>query len=294
MTATASAATAPVAASRQPAKPADLIVNGNFESPSIWQAGLFTEFDAGSTALTGWSIGGSGVDLVGKDYWQPAAGDQSLDLSGSAPGSISQVVRTTPGTAYTLAWFMAGNTNCGQPVKAMHVLWDGKLITAPAVSTSGDSSTSMGWIEFQIVVTAAGKSSTVGFADATADQSECGAALDDVSLVTAQIAHPKFTQDSPALATLEGSPYSAVFFASGVPSYKLAGAPSWLSIDPYGAVTGTPPSGTATFTYSVSASNADGSAIAGPYTVRVESAATVTGTVVDGGIASNPVAGAPV
>jgi len=61
---------------------------------------------------------------------------------------------------------------------------------------------------------------------------------------------------------------------------------------PSGAIIGMPPTGTSSFSYSVSASNADGNAVAGPYTVTVQTAAAVTVTVVDGGIAANPVAGA--
>jgi choice-of-anchor C domain-containing protein len=271
---------------------ANLIVNGSFESPAI--GGGVVEYDSGSTAITGWTVGGNSVDLVAESYWSAEDEDQSVDLSGSAPGTVSQTISTTPGANYTLSWFMAGNTNCGQPVKTMDVAWNGTLIDAPTFDTSGDSNTSMGWIQQQINVTATGTSSVVEFADATPDMSQCGAALDNVSLTAAQVAAPSFTEDSPPLAALQGATYSAIFFASGVPAYSLAGAPSWLSITPTGAVTGTAPAGTSSFSYSVAASNVDGSAQAGPYTVTVQPAASVTGTVTDGGIAANPVVGSVV
>ena len=143
-------------------------------------------------------------------------------------------------------------------------------------------------------MTATGTSSTLGFADATPDNDSCGAELDNVVLVPATISTPSFTQKSPVLKTLTGTPYSAAFFAVGAPAYSLPGAPSWLSVNAYGAVTGTPPAGTTSFTYSVKASNADGSAVAGPYTVAVETAADISGTVTDGGLAYSPVAGATV
>ncbi|HEX2821202.1 MAG TPA: choice-of-anchor C family protein [Streptosporangiaceae bacterium] len=267
-------------------------MNGSFEDPSIGQG--VVEYDDGSTDITGWTVGGNSVDLVDESYWSAEDGNQSVDLSGSAPGSVSQTVSTTPGANYTLTWWMAGNTNCGQPVKTMNVSWNGTLIAAPTFDTTGDSSTSMGWVQHQINVTATGASSAVEFADATPDMSQCGAALDNVSLVAAEVAAPSFTEDSPPVEALEGSAYSAIFFASGVPTYGLVGAPSWLTITPSGAVTGVPPAGTTSFSYSVSASNADGDAVAGPYTVTVQTAAAVTGTVVDGGIAATPVAGASV
>jgi choice-of-anchor C domain-containing protein len=179
----ATALAAPPALTAASAATTNLIVNGSFESPSIWQSNLLVEYDAGSTAMPGWTVGGNSVDLTGKNYWEAEDGDQSLDLSGSAPGSVSQTVSTTPGANYTLTWYMAGNTNCGQPVKTMHVLWNGTLIDSPSFNDSGDSNTSMGWIQQQINVTATGTSSVVEFADATPDMSECGAALDNVSLV---------------------------------------------------------------------------------------------------------------
>jgi choice-of-anchor C domain-containing protein len=273
---------------------ANLIVNGSFEDPSVWQTSAVTEYAAGATDMPGWTVGGNGVDLVGETYWNAEDGDQSLDLSGTAPGSVTQAVTTTPGANYTLTWYMAGNTNCGQAIKTMDVSWDGTVVDSPSFDDSGDSGTSMGWVELQLNVTAASASSTLEFADATPDGSQCGSTLDNVSLVPATIASPVFTEENPALVGLQGSPYSAVFFAAGVPDYSLAGAPSWLSITPYGAVTGTPPAGTGSFTYTVSASNADGSAQAGPFTVNVQTAALISGKVVDGGIAASPVNGAPV
>ncbi len=86
---------------------------------------------------------------------------------------------------------------------------------------------------------------------------------------------PAFTADSPPSAATVGDDYGYVFAASGVPgpTFALAsGAPAWLSIDAVsGAVSGTPPAGTTSFTYSVVASNSVGGATAGPFSVAVTS-----------------------
>jgi len=92
---------------------------------------------------------------------------------------------------------------------------------------------------------------------------------------------PVFTADSPPLAATAGSPYAYTFQASGspTPTYTLAnGAPSWLSIDSTsGAVSGIPPEGATTFSYSLTAANGTApDATAGPFTVTV---APATGTV---------------
>jgi hypothetical protein len=72
-------------------------------------------------------------------------------------------------------------------------------------------------------------------------------------------AAPTFSADSPASSATVGTSYGYTFVAaeSPAPTYALVGiVPSWLSIGAStGTVVGTPPSGTTTFSYAVSASN---------------------------------------
>ena len=87
---------------------------------------------------------------------------------------------------------------------------------------------------------------------------------------------PAFVVDRPPLTVTAGQEYEYVFAASGTPApaYALAaGAPSWLSVNgSTGELTGTPPAGTRSFTYTVTAANAAGTATAGPFTVHVAKA----------------------
>ena len=97
-----------------------------------------------------------------------------------------------------------------------------------------------------------------------------------VTVSPAQAA-PAFTTDSPPLTATVGTQYSYTFVATGnpTPTYALGiGAPSWLSIgSTTGAVSGTPPTDTTSFTYSVIASNrVTPNATAGPFTVTVSPA----------------------
>jgi PKD repeat protein len=84
---------------------------------------------------------------------------------------------------------------------------------------------------------------------------------------------PAFTSASPPLSGTVGKAYTYTFAASGVPvpTYALSGAPGWLSITAAtGAVSGTPPVGTTSFSYSVTAANGVGqSPAAGPFIVTV-------------------------
>ena len=84
---------------------------------------------------------------------------------------------------------------------------------------------------------------------------------------------PAFVIDTPPATAQAGQPYDYTFAASGTPApaYALAaGAPSWLAINAStGEVTGTPPAGTTSFSYAVTATNTAGAATAGPYTVTI-------------------------
>lgn len=84
---------------------------------------------------------------------------------------------------------------------------------------------------------------------------------------------PAFVLHTPPTTTASEQAYGYTFAASGWPAvtYSLAsGAPTWLSIDPAsGMISGTPPSGTLAFTYSVIATNALGTATAGSFRVIV-------------------------
>ena len=65
----------------------------------------------------------------------------------------------------------------------MRVFWEGRLVAAPNLNTAGHSKASMGWAIGRLTVTATGARSLLKFADASAGNTSCGAALDAVSLV---------------------------------------------------------------------------------------------------------------
>lgn len=85
---------------------------------------------------------------------------------------------------------------------------------------------------------------------------------------------PAWTQASPPLTLPKNKTYSYEFVASGdpAPRYLLLGAPDWLELGPGGLVTGDPPKGTTSFSYSIAAVGAGwepsfGFVSAGPFTV---------------------------
>ena len=61
------------------------------------------------TSLPGWKVGATNIDIVGT-AWRASDGLRSVDLSGTAPGSVLQTLHgLTPGTAYQLTFDMSGS-----------------------------------------------------------------------------------------------------------------------------------------------------------------------------------------
>ena len=174
------------------ASPPNLITGGDFSQPVV--SGFETFYPLAKTTLPsavnsiqGWKVGANSVDVMGHAYWKllPPGSPrdaQSVDLSGGAPGSISQTVSTTAGSRYLLKWYASGNHGCGQSTKVMHVRWDSKIVASPSINTGGPAAGKMVWSSESQVVVASSARSVLEFADATPDKSPCGAVVADVSL----------------------------------------------------------------------------------------------------------------
>ena len=91
--------------------------------------------------------------------------------------------------------------------------------------------------------------------------------------MSSRTAAPSFTAAAPPPVAMAGSNYSYTFQASGtpIPAYSLvSGSPTWLRINAStGVLSGTVPTGTTMFVYSVKATNSVSSVTAGPFKVSV-------------------------
>ena len=82
---------------------------GPTENPAWGFAQVF-----GGDAVTGWTVGGNGIDYVGS-LWDAADNDgHSIDLNSYGPGSISQRVDTVEGQTYNVTFAMSGNPADGE------------------------------------------------------------------------------------------------------------------------------------------------------------------------------------
>ena len=250
----------------------NIVANGGFESPPVVNAATFDTWAPGS-ALAPWVIAGDSVDHI-KGYWQPAEGSQSLDLDGSRPGSISQVLSTEAGRTYKLRFKFAANPDRWSDgarrnvAPALTVRWG----TSPAgpyslqqqvAYTAGPNSSTfadMNWQTAEMTVVASSSLTVLSFTSDNDPGSAVGLALDDVS-VTPLAAAPSLLQ----VYEITGGAY-VIGLAIGLPNTPITlqaysaptcvggvlggggaavGAPAAATTDPAGyfgaSVTGSPP-----------------------------------------------------
>lgn len=154
---------------------ANSMVNGSFEAPVV-PVGSFENFSAGSNAITGWTVVGPQVSVVSGSFAEgcctfPAEdGVQWLDLTGDGANSVEgvqQTVATTPGTEYTLSFWVGNVFNPGgifgttSTVKVYLGGINGTLIDS--ATNSSMNRAVLTWQQFSVSFTATGASTTLDF-----------------------------------------------------------------------------------------------------------------------------------
>ncbi|MFC5153240.1 choice-of-anchor C family protein [Streptomyces amakusaensis] len=151
--------------------------DGSFEYPRA-PANLFTPYFPGED-IGPWSVTLGAVDLIGAGTWQAAEGDQSVDLNGTS--AVSQTFTTTPGTAYTVTYALAGNpTDTAPAVKTGQVLIDGQELQNFSFDVTGKTYAAMGYVTRQFVFVANASTTTVAFVSTTGPTAANGPVIDDV------------------------------------------------------------------------------------------------------------------
>ena len=162
------------------------INNGSFETttPSSATFGTdgYSQENAGSSGIDGWDVDSGSVDIIGT-YWTSSDGSQSLDLSGSNAGRISQgLVGLTIGQEYTVSFDLAGNPTGG--VKDLRVSAAGTQ-SLYSFNTAGKTGAAMGWATQTFVFIANAATATLAFLSLTGGSG--GPALDNVSIAATPI-----------------------------------------------------------------------------------------------------------
>ncbi len=226
-------------------------------------SGASATFSIMGNMSTGLTAGSAFVNLATVSL---AAGQVDTDASSSAVDSDSVIFApqaisfTSPtlGIAGQSAALVATGGASGNPV----VFSVDPSSGAGVCSVSGIDGTTLSYMQAGTCVIDADQAGNASYA-----------AAPTVTGVVTVDQTPAFTLDAPPTAATVGQSYAYSFAASGVPepTYSLGpGSPSWLTLDAAsGALSGSPPTGTTAFTYSVVAANGVGNATAGPFAVTV-------------------------
>lgn len=99
---------------------ANLLTNGSFEDPLV-PVGFYTNFPAGSPAITGWTIVGVDSAVVNTTFTQSGItfeaedGNQWVDLAGvtsnSTASGVQQAIATVAGQPYLLSFWIGSATD---------------------------------------------------------------------------------------------------------------------------------------------------------------------------------------
>ena len=166
-----------IALSALGAQAQNLVQNGSFEMlTNTSVSGGYAVINAGSTNITGWTVGGNSVDVINGAFG--AISGNSIDMLGSpGPGSLSQTVNTVIGQTYDISFALSYNS---VPQNGT-VLFS--LNNDPASSFSAASNTApFTTIAFQYMATQA--LTTLTFAS-TGGAGGSGVVLDNVAMVSA-------------------------------------------------------------------------------------------------------------
>ena len=155
----------------------NLVNNGGFEAQTV--SGQYTTYSNASQGLTGWTIGVGSVDLVSTALWNPASGENSLDLNGTKKGEIHQSLITTPSQLYQLSFDLAGNVFGTPSLKEMSVNVGGN--STYTFDITGKSATNMGWTNYATKFFATEQSTTLSFLSNVSGNA--GVALDNISVM---------------------------------------------------------------------------------------------------------------
>jgi choice-of-anchor C domain-containing protein len=167
-----------------PPPPGLLVANGSFEM------GINPEVDANLVApdaitIDAWTVEGGSIDYIGT-RWQAGDGVRCLDLSGTGPGTVSQVVTgLVAGQNYRLTFLMAGNPELLPGLGVIKRLRASIGTNSQDFSfdASGKSGSNMGWTENAMDFTAGASSLKLSFASLVNNIG--GPALDRVAIQSA-------------------------------------------------------------------------------------------------------------
>ena len=176
-----------------------MVANGGFEQPAAFAPDLgFVTLRQGDR-LGAWEVTAGSVDRTHRNYWLPAGGTWSIDLSGAnSAGTIAQDVKTSKGRAYTLTVSLAPNPECGPPIKQLEVEWGAHTSRLFSIPIGTHTRANLGWIRKTMNLVATGSEMRLAFRSLA--NSSCGPVIDSVTLDSGQVVAPRVSLLFPSVA----------------------------------------------------------------------------------------------
>lgn len=162
-----------------PASAAELLVNGGFETPTVY----FNTYSG--TQIPGWTVTTNNVDIASNSIYGVAnyayEGSQWLDIVGTGrSGAIAQTFATTAGTTYSLSFAYANNPDF-TPASASVAVTGATSLLATTIAHGGSTRTAAGWTLYTGSFVADSTSATLLFTDVSHNLN-AGIYLDAVSV----------------------------------------------------------------------------------------------------------------
>ncbi|MEP3628863.1 MAG: Ig-like domain-containing protein [Hyphomicrobiales bacterium] len=165
----------------------ETLANGSFETPVIGSGSttvpfgltIDTEFIVGDGANA--ATGTGNVDIVDTGFINAADGNQAIDLDGDTAGAITTTLTTEIGATYEVSFQFAGNPGGDNGVRSANVIV-GNQTQAISFDTSGFTFTNLVYQTQTIVFTATATTTELTFESLSADGSDEGILIDDVSV----------------------------------------------------------------------------------------------------------------
>jgi choice-of-anchor C domain-containing protein len=176
---------------------ANMITNGSFENGDYSGANWSWErLSSGDTRLTGWTIGGKGVDWHNTAEFKPSYNGSlsehmiDLNLDGfNGSGTIAQTFATTAGKTYTVSFYMASPFSKGLAVT---------VDSFGGTFTQLYPGTPLTWRQHSFDFVADDNNATLMFSSLDSG-SYWGAILDNIDVETANTNQPVVPEPSTAL-----------------------------------------------------------------------------------------------
>ena len=154
----------------------NLLTNGSFETGPPKGSASYRTVSGGSTAITGWLVTGSTIDIVYGPPWDVSDRTRAIDLDGAfSIGGIQQTISTIIGQTYTVSFDLSGNPgwphqSSGPKVKSVRVGID-SFSQDYSFDTAGLVPGTLTWSPISFDFTASGTSETLSFSSLSSSSS---------------------------------------------------------------------------------------------------------------------------